>query len=127
MVEDLFEIEPPGAGSDAQETILLRVHVQPGAGRTAVSGSYGDALKVRVAAPPEGGRANAACRAFLAELLGVKDSQVELTSGPSSRSKRFRVTGAEADDVRRILEAALAEATGSGRPGGPPGRPRGAH
>ena len=127
MVEDLFEIQPPATGSDGTEAIVLRVHVQPGAGRTAVSGRYGDALKVRVAAPPEGGRANAASRAFLAELLGVKEAQVELTSGESSRSKRFRITGVEPDDARRILDGAVAEATGGGRPGGPPGRPRGAH
>src|SRR5438552_18952122 len=104
MVEDLFEIQPARAGGDGQETIVLRVHVQPGAGRTAVSGRYGDSLKVRVAAPPEGGRANAACRAFLAELLGLREDQVELTGGPSSRSKRFRITGVEAADLRRILE-----------------------
>jgi uncharacterized protein (TIGR00251 family) len=127
MVDDLFEIEPSGAGDDDKQAILLRVHVQPGAGRTAVSGRYGDALKVRVAAPPEGGRANAASRSFLADLFGVPESQVELTSGPSSRSKRFRISGVEAQDVRRILEGALAEATGGGRPGGPPGRPRGTH
>src|SRR2546421_6415274 len=117
MVEDLFEIQPPAAGSDGEEAIVLRVHVQPGAGRTAVSGRYGDALKVRIAAPPEGGRANAACRAFLAELFGVAEGNVELTSGPSSRSKRFRITGVGAEDVRRILEVAVAEATGGGRPG----------
>ena len=130
MVEDLFDVSGPPSGEDAAEetvTVTLRVHVQPGAGRTAVSGRYGDALKVRIAAPPEGGRANAAARSFLAELFGVAESQVELTSGQSSRSKRFRITGAEAEDVRRILEGAVAEATGGGRPGGPPGRPRGAH
>src|SRR2546426_10793865 len=104
MVEDLFEIQPPAAGSDGTEAIVLRVHVQPGAGRTAVSGRYGDALKVRAAAPPEGGRATAASRAFLAELLGAKEAQAELTRAESSRSKPFRITGLEPGHARRILQ-----------------------
>ena len=100
MVDDLFDV----SGDDA---VVLRLHVQPGAGRTAVVGRHGDALKVRVAAPPEGGRANAAVTALVASTLGVKDDQVELTSGQSSRSKRVKVTGVELDDVRRLLTEAM--------------------
>src|SRR5947207_6176918 len=92
MLEDLFDV----SGEDA---VVLRLHVQPGAGRTAVVGRHGDALKVRVAAPPEGGRANAAVITLVATTLGVKEDQVELTSGESSRSKRVKVTGAEVDEV----------------------------
>jgi uncharacterized protein (TIGR00251 family) len=119
MVDELFDIEPAAEGDQAEASIVLRVHAQPGAGRTAVSGRYGDALKVRVAAPPEGGRANAAATAFLAALLGVKEGDVELVSGASSRSKRFRVRGVEVDDVRRILTSALEEKGGGA---GPPPR-----
>ena len=70
---------------DSPEGIVLRVHVQPGAGRSAVVGRHGDALKVRVAAPPVDGRANEATRALLAEALGLPEADVELTAGPSSR------------------------------------------
>jgi uncharacterized protein (TIGR00251 family) len=107
VVEDLFETTADGS-------VLLRLHVQPGAGRTAVVGRHGDALKVRVAAPPQGGRANDACAALLAGVLGVSQSAVELTSGAESRSKRFRIDGLDAEDVRRRLELALAEATSAG-------------
>ena len=62
---------------DSPEGVVLRVHVQPGAGRSAVVGRHGDALKVRVAAPPEGGRANEACRALVAETFGLAASAVE--------------------------------------------------
>lgn len=117
--EDLFDVEEGGA-------VVVRLHVQPGAGRTAVSGRYGDALKVRVAVPPEKGRANDACVELLASTFGVPKAQVELVSGPSNRSKRVRVTGVEVDDVRRLLDLALAgpgdagrepRSTGNARPG----------
>jgi uncharacterized protein (TIGR00251 family) len=102
VVDDLFDV----SGDDA---VVLRLHVQPGAGRTAVVGRHGDALKVRVAASPEGGRANAAVTALIATTLGVGQDQVTLTSGEASRSKRVKVTGVDLDEVRRLLT----EATGS--------------
>jgi uncharacterized protein (TIGR00251 family) len=83
--------------------IVLNVHVSPGAGRSAVVGRHGDALKVRVAAPPVGGRANEATGALLAETFDVKDKQVELVSGETSRTKRFRVSGIEQDELDRRL------------------------
>src|SRR4051794_26291166 len=99
VVDDLFEV----SGDDA---IVLRLHVQPGAGRTAVVGRHGDALKVRVAAPPEGGRANAAVLSLVATTLGVGEDQVSLTSGDASRSKRVKVSGVDVDEVRRLLSEA---------------------
>jgi len=80
-----------------------------------VLGTHGDALKVRVAAPPEKGRANEACRSLVAELAGVKTAAVELSAGATSRSKRFRVQDVEVDDLVRRLELALEEATGNAR------------
>lgn len=115
MVDDLFEI-------DAEGNAVLRVHVQPGAGRTAVVGRHGDALKVRVAAPPEQGRANQAVQALLAEVLGVKEAQVELVGGGASRTKRLKVTGVDAADLDRLLELALEPANGPG--GGSPSSSR---
>ena len=102
MVTELFEI-----GGDG--TVYLRVHLQPGAGRTAVVGRHGDALKVRVAAPPTGGRANDACVELIASVLGVKQSDVSVAGGATSRSKRLAVTDVEADEVAKLLERALAE------------------
>jgi uncharacterized protein len=104
VFEGLYDIAPGGDPPD----LLLRVHVQPGAGRTAVMGRHGDALKVKVGAPPEGGRANAAVVALLASSLGVPAAQVVLESGESSRSKRFRVRGIAAEELERLLELAAA-------------------
>ena len=84
--------------------VVLHVHVQPGAGRTAVVGRHGTALKVRVAAPPQGGRANDACAELLVETFGVKSAQIELAGGASSRAKRFRITAIGLDGFRRRLE-----------------------
>ena len=109
-MDDLFDVAEDGS-------VVLRLHVVPGAGRTAVVGRHGDAVKVRVAAPPERGRANEASLALVATTFGVPAGQVELVSGPASRVKRVRVTGVDADDVRRLLDAALSGA-GEAGPGG---------
>ena len=74
-------------------TLLLAVHAQPGAKRSELAGLHGDALKVRVAAPPLEDRANEALVVFLAETLGVPRRNVALESGQKSREKRFRITG----------------------------------
>ena len=94
---------------DSPEGIVLRIHVQPGAGRSAVVGRHGDSLKVRVAAPPVEGRANEATRALVAEALGLAPADVELTGGESSRSKRFRLRGLEPEDADKRLRVALDE------------------
>jgi len=98
--------------------LLLRVHVQPGAGRTALMGRHGDALKIKVGAPPEGGRANAAVVSLVASTLGVADSQVTVDGGASSRDKRLLITGVEAGDLGRLLELAVSSGGGGAGSGG---------
>ena len=76
---------------DGQVTLQLTLHVQPGAARTEVSGTHGDALKVRLAAPPVDGKANAELLRFLAEAFGVPRRNVTLLRGELSRAKVVRV------------------------------------
>ncbi len=104
-VDDLFTT----SGDDA---VIVHVHVQPAAGRTAVVGRHGTALKMRVAAPPVGGKANAACIELLAETFGVNADKIELVSGPSSRSKQFKLRGVDVEEFRAQLDRAV----GAGRP-----------
>jgi uncharacterized protein (TIGR00251 family) len=73
--------------------IVLTLHVQPGAKRSEVSGLHGDALKIRLAAPPIEGRANEALVRFIAERFAVPLRNVELLRGAQSRHKMVKVTG----------------------------------
>jgi uncharacterized protein (TIGR00251 family) len=69
------------------ENITLTLHVQPGAKRSEIAGLHGDALKIRLAAPPIEGRANEALLKFIAKLFDVPLRQVELKRGEQSRHK----------------------------------------
>lgn len=81
------------------------MRVQPGASRDRVIGKVGDVWKIAVTAPPLEGRANKACVVFLGKILGCAKRDVELVSGPKSRSKTFEIAGLTTDEV----EARLAE------------------
>lgn len=85
--------------------VVLTLHIQPGAKRSECAGLHGEALKIRLAAPPVDGKANEALIAFLAQALGMPKSRVELVSGAASRAKRVRVAGVDAELVRRTLGA----------------------
>jgi uncharacterized protein (TIGR00251 family) len=86
-------------------TVRIRVRVSPGARRTAVVGRYGDGWKVRVAAPPEDGRANAALVRHLAELLDLAAGRVRVVSGAGGRDKLIEIDGLTDAQVARRLDA----------------------
>ncbi|BBN89141.1 DUF167 domain-containing protein [Azospira sp. APE16] len=83
--------------------LLLTLHIQPGAKKTEVCGLHGDALKIRLAAPPVDGKANAALLAFVADRLDLPKSAVSLKSGQTSRRKVVEVAEPPADAVQRLL------------------------
>ncbi|MFN4324601.1 MAG: DUF167 domain-containing protein [Azonexus sp.] len=74
--------------------ITLTLHIQPGAKKTEFAGRHGDALKIRLAAPPVDGKANEVLIRFIADTLGLPKSAVCLKSGQTSRRKVLEVTGA---------------------------------
>jgi uncharacterized protein (TIGR00251 family) len=123
-VDQLFDVIERGDPDADEAEIVIRVHVQPGAGRIAVVGRHGDAVKVKVAAPPEGGRANQAVAELLASSFGLPVAQVTLVSGATSRAKRYRVGPVDLDLVRRVIANAGSglEATGPPRSGNVRGR-----
>ncbi len=81
----------------------LKVKVVPGASRTRVVGWLGDALKVRVSAPPEKGKANAAVAAVVAEALGLPAGSVAVVSGKSSPRKQLEIRGLGRQEIVRRL------------------------
>lgn len=83
----------------------LLVKVVPGARRDQIAGMLGDRLKIRVCAPPEGGKANKAVCALIAARLGLKPSQVVIERGATSTDKTIRIEGVGEDVLRRVLDA----------------------
>jgi uncharacterized protein len=73
------------------DAVVLVLHVQPGAKRTEVAGPHGDALKIRLAAPPVDGKANAELTRFLGAEFGAPAARVALVRGAASRRKTVRV------------------------------------
>ena len=90
------------------EAVLTRVRlrVAPGATRAGVVGRHGDAWKVRVTAPAEGGRANEAVVRLLADTLALPRTSVTLVSGHSARDKIVELAGVEPEDIERCLSSA---------------------
>jgi uncharacterized protein len=91
-----------------QPDTTIKVRVQPGASRSEILECREGVWRLRVAAPPEGGRANQAVIALLAEALGVPRGRVHIQLGHASRDKLVLVKSLEAAEVQRRLEAQLA-------------------
>jgi len=94
--------------------VSLRVRVTPRSSRDEIAGWQEGVLRVRVQAPPVGGRANEALVRLLAEALGVARSAVQVVRGQRGRDKTVRVVGLEEAEVKKRLAAAA----------NPRGRPR---
>ena len=71
--------------------LTLTCHLQPKARADEIVGLHGDALKIRITAPPVEGKANQHLIQFLAKLCGVRQQDVELLSGETSRAKRLAI------------------------------------
>jgi uncharacterized protein len=88
----------------AKDGSYVKLRVSPGAKSTAVKGFYGQgAIKLSVAAPPAGGKANREAERYLATLIGAERSRVAVVKGASSRDKLAFVRGAKAGTVREGL------------------------
>jgi uncharacterized protein (TIGR00251 family) len=95
--------------------IIVRLHVQPQASKTELTGLYGDRLKIRVQAKPVEGAANAAVCEFLARTAGVAPSQVELIRGATGRDKDVRIIcSSPSEAARNVLNRAGLEVDAAG-------------
>jgi uncharacterized protein (TIGR00251 family) len=90
---------------ETSDGVVFQVRVQPRASANHIAGTTGDFLKLRLTAPPVEGKANEACRKFLAELFSVPRAQIEIISGAASRNKTIKITGITARELQEILSS----------------------
>src|SRR5438105_5633578 len=84
--------------------VTISLRVQPRASRNAVVGWTGDTLNIRLTAPPVEGASNAACLTFLADLLDLPQTQLEILRGEHSRNKVVQITGLNQEEVYARLK-----------------------
>ena len=92
----------------SDNTLLLRLHVQPRAAGNELAGLQGDALKLRLTTPPVDGKANKAVIAYLAKFFHLPKSALSIKSGQQSRIKTVVIKGADEQQLRRVLADLLA-------------------
>jgi uncharacterized protein len=90
-------------------TTIFRVRVAPRASRDSIEGEYNGSLKVRLTAPPVGGKANDALRRLLAARLNVPVSAVRIVAGEKNRSKRVAVAGITAAEAAALIAPVAAQ------------------
>lgn len=81
----------------------IKVYVQPRASKTAIDGMHGDAVRVRISAPPVDNAANEALVALVASRLGIAKRQVRIVAGAASRSKVIELQGISAETAMACL------------------------
>lgn len=81
----------------------MSLHVLPNAPKTQIIGQHGDALKIKIQAPPVDGKANQEIIRFFAEALRIPKNQIEIVSGEISKTKKLRLIGCRWDQVRSTL------------------------
>lgn len=89
---------------ESSHGVTFTVKIHPRAKKNAITGEFGDTLKLSLAAPPIDGKANEACIEFFAKLLKVPRSSVTIASGQSNRKKVIRVVGISAAEIRKSIE-----------------------
>lgn len=91
--------------------LIFKIRVQPRSSRNQIAGSYGDALKINLTAPPVDNAANKACAVFLADLLSVAKSSITIVSGHTARNKQVMVrcppSGGQRDSIKKIIFGCL--------------------
>lgn len=95
------------SNSEPVKPLLIRVRAVPNAKKTQVVGVLGDAIKIKVQAVPEGGRANAELIDFLSEMLRVPKRGICVVSGETSREKILKIDGISRSAAEKILQVPL--------------------
>jgi len=85
-------------------TIKIAVKVVPGSSKTCIAGWLGEILRIRVAAPPERGKANTAVEALITQLLGLSKGAVRIVKGKKSARKVVEIDSLSLPEIRRRFE-----------------------
>jgi len=93
--------------TETTEGIVLPVSAQPGARKNGITGAHDGRLRVAVTQAAEKGKANQALIKVLAAELGLKKSQIQLASGPTSPQKQFLISGMTLDELRSRVDACI--------------------
>jgi len=93
--------------SETSTGVSLRLHIVPKASKTAINGIHGNALKLKVQAPPVDGKANKAIINFLSTLFSIPKRNIILKSGVSSRQKMFIIKGLNIEKAQKIVQDTL--------------------
>ena len=88
------------------DSVHLRVHATPGARRNLVGGCHDDALKISVTAVADKGKANKAIVKLIAKTFGLRQNQIELLSGTTSRRKLLAISDSPAGLAEALRQAA---------------------
>ncbi|MGA3208844.1 MAG: DUF167 domain-containing protein [Syntrophales bacterium] len=91
---------------DIRETehgLVLQVHIVPRSAKCEVVGNQGNALKLKITAPPVEGQANKECIRFLSDILGIKKKQVRILSGSKSKKKTVAIEGIRRKDIEALI------------------------
>jgi uncharacterized protein (TIGR00251 family) len=86
--------------------VTFQIRVLPRSSKCELAGIHGDALKIKITAPPVEGKANEECIRFLADLFNVKKTDVAIAAGHKSKNKRVTVTGRTINDIQRVVPKA---------------------
>ena len=89
----------------------ISVKVLPNAGRNEIVGLANDVWRIKVAAPPDKGKANKELTEFLSEVLGTRKDAIELIKGQASHNKLLCITGKTLEEVNHILALAATKPT----------------
>jgi uncharacterized protein (TIGR00251 family) len=90
-----------------EAALFLKIHLFPRASRDEISGMHGDAIKIKVTAPPVEGKANEALKRFIARKLNLAASQIEIVAGQRSRDKILKISGISRAEVEKALGCTL--------------------
>ena len=91
--------------------IIFNAFIQPRSSKNMIAGRHGDALKIKLTAPPVGGAANKMCIQYLSKWLNIPKSSIEIISGHTGRKKRVLLRLENDEKVRKRIRSFLSSIT----------------